>query len=61
MSPDQRRAEVAILLALGLVRLREHNAQNSAGLDPESGLDLGFLGDQRVHSNPVNERTRKAQ
>ena len=59
MTPDQRRAEVATLLALGLMRLREHNARKSAGLDPEGGLDLGFLGDQRVHSVPVNERTRK--
>ncbi|MGH9893311.1 MAG: hypothetical protein ACREA0_15240 [bacterium] len=59
MTPDQRRGEIAGLLALGLVRLREHNARKSAGLDPEGGLDLGFLGDQRVHSDPVNERTRK--
>lgn len=59
MTPDQRRAEIAGLLALGLVRLRERNAPGSAVGDPESGLDLGFSGDQRVHSDPVNERTRK--
>lgn len=59
MTPGQRRAEIAALLALGLVRLREHNARKFAGLDPEGELDLGFLGDQRVHSDLVNERTRK--
>lgn len=61
MTPDQRRVEVATLLALGLVRLREHNAQKSAKGDGESELDLGFRGDQRIHSNPINERTKKSE
>lgn len=45
MAPDQRRAEVAALLALGLVRLREHNARRSMGLDLErAGWTLAFAG-----------------
>jgi len=49
MTPEQRRAEVAQLLARGLIRLREHNAIAR----PEAGtVALGFSGDQRVHANP---------
>jgi hypothetical protein len=49
MTPEQRRAQVAQLLAAGLIRLREHNAIAA----PESGaVALGFYGDQRVHANP---------
>lgn len=49
MTPEQRRAEVAQLLAAGLIRVREPNAI----ADPESkAVALGFSGDQRVHANP---------
>lgn len=61
MTPAQRRREIAALLALGLVRLRERNAKLCAVPDPESGLDLGFSGHQSVHSDPVNERTRRSR
>lgn len=60
MTPAQRRREIARLLALGLVRLRERNAKLCAP-DPESGLDLGFSGHPSVHSDPVNERTRRSR
>lgn len=59
MTPDQRRAEIAALLALGLVRLREHNARRFAGLDPEGELDLGFWGAQSVHSDPVKRENEE--
>ena len=58
MTPAQRRREIARLLALGLVRLRERNAHQRTVPDPESGLELGFSGHPSVHSDPVNERTR---
>lgn len=49
ITPEQRRAEVAQLLATALIRLREHNAI----VGSESGsVALGFSGDQRVHANP---------
>ncbi len=52
MTPEQRRREVASLLAAALNRLR-HSAiyvpMASAG---ESEVLLGFSGDQSVHVNP---------
>ena len=60
MTPEQRRREVASLLARGLVRLRQANAVPSAraasGTGPESRLDLAISGHQRVHSDPVHNR-----
>lgn len=59
MTPEQRRQEVAGLLANGLVRLRTAGLW-AAQLHPrESEFDLGFSGDQRVHSDPVNNEVRK--
>lgn len=49
MRPEQRRGEVAQLLANGLIRLREHKAIVSHKPGP---VALGFSGDQRVHANP---------
>ena len=60
MTPEQRRREVATLLARGLVRLRQAHMVSSAGpadgTGLESRLDLAISGDQRVHSDPVHER-----
>jgi len=52
MTPEQRRIEIALLLANGLARLR------SAGepVGRENGFELAFSGHQRVHSHPVNKK-----
>ena len=55
MTPEQRRREVAALLAAGLVRLRV-SAQSSR-VAPESGFALGFSGHQRVHTDPAHRTT----
>lgn len=49
MTPEARRAEVADLIAQGLVRVRRGTIPPSA----EGNAGLGFLPDQRVHSNPA--------
>lgn len=47
MTPDQRRLEVAFILAEGLIRVR------NLGAIPDTGsFSFGFSGDQRVHANP---------
>jgi len=55
MTPEQRRREIASLLANGLVRLRNARPDQSTGAAPESEFELGFSGHQRVHSDPVNK------
>ena len=55
MTPDQRRAEVAALLAAGFVRLRNKNTE-SCRLEGE--LDLGFRPAPSVHGDPVLSRPR---
>ena len=57
LTPTQRIAEIAALLANGLVRLRAANARAHAEGRPESGFDLGFTAHQRVHTDPVNQST----
>ena len=56
MSAEARLAEVAAILALGIVRLR-----TQPSLHEERGpqKDLGFCPPQRVHSNP-DPRVRNA-
>lgn len=54
MTPEQRRREIASLLANGLVRLRSGDSRSSARRTSESEFQLGFSGHQRVHSDPVN-------
>lgn len=56
MTPEQRRREIASLLANGLARLRGASSRPSAGRTSESEFELGFSGHQRVHSDPVNNR-----
>lgn len=48
MTAEQRRREIALLLARGIVRLR-----NAA---TESKFELGFLPEQSVHGDPVNNK-----
>jgi hypothetical protein len=56
MTSEQRRREIASLLANGLVRLRNAGTlRPSAGPWPsESEFELGFSGHQSVHTDPVN-------
>lgn len=60
MTPEQRRREVASLLAHGLVRLRDGVFTQSAGRPTESEFELGFSGHQRLHSHPVNNTHEEA-
>jgi hypothetical protein len=55
MTPAERRAEIAALLANGLVRLRVANAASHAEERAESAFVLGFGLHQRVYSDPVNQ------
>jgi hypothetical protein len=54
LTPAQRIAEVAALLANGLVRPRAANARAHAEGRAESGFDLGLSAHQRVNTDPVN-------
>ena len=56
MTSEQRRREIASLLANGIARLRSADSRPSAGRTSESEFELGFSGHQRVHSDPVNNR-----
>lgn len=60
MTPEQRRREIASLLANGLVRLRNGGAAQSANMAAESEFELGFSGHQRLHSHPVNNTLEEA-
>lgn len=55
MTPEQRRREIASLLANGLVRLRSAGAQQFANKGSESKFELGFFGHQRVHTDSVHK------
>ena len=54
MTPEQRRREIASLLANGFVRLRSADSRPSVRRTSESEFELGFSGHQRVHSDPAN-------
>lgn len=56
MSAEARLAEVAAILALGLVRLRTSPASHE---EREPQKALGFCPPQRVHTNPTS-RVRNA-
>ena len=60
MTQEQRRREIASLLANGLVRLRNGGAAQSANMAAESEFELGFSGHQRLHSHPVNNTLEEA-
>lgn len=61
MTPEQRRCEIASLLANGLARLRISGAEQSANIAEDSEFELGFSGNQRLHSHPVNNTLEEAQ
>ena len=55
MTPAQRRAETAALLAQGLHRLRGSDAHTAAdGAHSPVDRDLGFGHQGRVHANPAH-------
>ena len=56
MTPEQRRREIASLLANGLIRLRSRGAFPATQTATESEFGLGFPGHQRVHINPVSKK-----
>ena len=60
MTPEQRRREIASLLANGFVRLRSADSRPSAGRTSESEFELGFSGHQSVHTDDVNNRQTKS-
>ena len=60
MTPEQRRREIAALLALGLARLRAAIHPPFTRMAPETKFELAFSGDQRVHSDPVNKRNTES-
>ncbi len=53
-APRLAKAEVADLLALALMRLRQRASGQPHGADmrQRATVDLGFSGDQRVNGNP---------
>jgi hypothetical protein len=53
MTPPQRRAEAAALLAFGLYRLRGVDARDDA-VGAASPVGLGFGATQRVHVDSTN-------
>ena len=61
MTPEQRRREVASILADGLVRLRYCSFQASEKAATESEFELGFLANQSVHTDPVNNHEEESQ
>ena len=61
MTPEQRRHEIASLLANGLARLRISGAEKSAHIAEASEFELGLSGTQRVHSDPVNKTTTESK
>ena len=61
MTPEQRRHEIASLLANGLARLRITGTEQSATRAEASEFELGFSGNQRVHTDPVNKTTTESK
>ena len=61
MTPEQRRHEIASLLANGLARLRISDAEQCAHSAEASEFELGFSGNQRVHTDPVNKTTTESK
>ena len=61
MTSEQRRHEIASLLANGLARLRISGAEQSVHIAEVSEFELGFSGKQRVHTDPVNKTTTESK
>lgn len=61
MTPEQRRQEIASILASGLVRLRNAGCKRHSGMATESKFELDSSGRGSVHSNPVNKIKTESQ
>ena len=61
MSPEQRRDEIAFLLAQGLVRLRKAAAEQSEKGRGESAFVLGFADQKSVHGDSTNNTNRESE
>jgi hypothetical protein len=61
LNPEQRRHEVAFLLAQGLVRLRDAGLEQSAKSTRESTFVLGFTPQQSVHRDSTNNTNRESK
>jgi hypothetical protein len=55
MTPEQRRLEIAVILAKGLVRLRQSSPVKRQIPATERQVLLGFSGDQSVHTDLINK------
>ena len=61
LTPEQRRHEVAFLLAQGLVRLREAATAQAEKGRGESAFVLGFGSQKSVHSVSTNNTNRESK
>ncbi len=62
MSAPQRINEIASLLARGLIRLRQANLDRSPSeMSKIKELSIGFLVDQRLHTDPVNKSIEESE
>ncbi len=61
LSPTHRRLEVASLFALGLARLSHSGAKAVEEQPVNRPVLLGFSGDQRVHTDTVNNQRTESQ
>ena len=61
LTPEQRRQEVAFLLAQGLVRLRESRREQSAREAQESAFVLGFASQKSVHEDSTNNENTESK
>jgi hypothetical protein len=58
MTPEQRRSEIAALLVVGLLRLRESGLPVSPINATDRDIPLGFTATQSVHTNPAIDISR---
>jgi hypothetical protein len=61
LTPEQRRHEVAFLLAQGLVRLRNTACEWSAKVPRESAFVLGFASQKSVHEDSTNNENTESK
>jgi hypothetical protein len=61
MTPEQRRHEVAFLVAQGLIRLREAATAQTEKGQGESAFVLGFAGQTSVHTDSTTTSNRESE
>ncbi|SFB02998.1 hypothetical protein SAMN04515620_11372 [Collimonas sp. OK607] len=60
MTPEQRRNEIAGLLAAGLARLRDGKFAQFAETSEQRAVSLGFSAHQSVHRDPANMKIKES-